>query len=52
MEKIIVYNDNLEKLEKEFNTMEEADAYEVLLDFLNAGYYRYTNGELLYAMIR
>lgn len=49
MEMVRVYNDNTgEILEKEFISSEEADDYEFILDFLEAHYERFHNGEKLY----
>ena len=49
MEMIRVYNHKTgEVLEKTFANSEDADNYEVILDFLMAEYERYHNGERLY----
>lgn len=49
MEMIRVYNRKTgEVLEKTFTNSEDADNYEVTLDFLMAEYERYHDGEILY----
>ena len=49
MEMIRLYNRKTgEILEKTFTNPEDADDYEVILDFLMAEYERYHNGERLY----
>ena len=51
MEMIRVYNRKTgEVLEKTFTNPEDADDYEVTLDFLMAEYERYHDGERLYLM--
>lgn len=49
MEMVRVYNYHTgEVLEKTFTDLADADAYEFLLDFLEASYERFHNGEKLY----
>lgn len=49
MEMVRVYNNNTgEILEKEFLSSEEADDYEFILDFLQATYERFHDGNKLY----
>lgn len=50
MEMIRIYNRKTgEILEKPFTNSEDADNYEVILDFLMAEYERYHNGEIICA---
>ena len=49
MDMVRVYNLNTgEILEKEFSNPSDADDYEFILDFLEAHYERFHNGEQLY----
>lgn len=49
MEMVRVYNYHTgEILEKTFTDLADADAYEFLLDFLEASYERFHNSEKLY----
>lgn len=49
MDKIRVYNDHTcEVLEKTFDDPADADDFEFILDFLEARYERFHNGEKLY----
>lgn len=49
MDKIRVYNDRTcEVLEKTFDDPADADGFEFILDFLEARYERFHNGERLY----
>ena len=49
MEMVRIYNRKTgEILEKTFTNSEDADNYEVILDFLMAEYERYHNGERIY----
>ena len=49
MELVRVYNRKTgEVLEKTFTSPEDADNYEIVLDFLEAEYERYHDGERLY----
>jgi hypothetical protein len=49
MELIKIYNDHTgEVLEKTFATADEADNFEIILDFVEARYERFSNGEQLY----
>lgn len=53
MEMIRIYNDEtLEHLDKEFKTAAEADSCEILLDFMRVDYDRFSDGKLVYSMIR